>query len=94
MLAAGIDGETEVARVMPAPAYTCWPDRLAGDVLLEMLDRAFRPAIWLAMLGLALVLLISPPYIGAVFIGAAIGLAIRIQQRRRRNVPASPTNRK
>jgi hypothetical protein len=46
--------------------------------------RAFRPAIWLAMLGVALVLLVSPPYIGAVPLGAAIGAAIRIDQRRRR----------
>ncbi len=46
--------------------------------------RIWRPAIWLAMLGVAVCLLINPPYVGAVFIGAAIGAAIRIQQRRRR----------
>ena len=44
--------------------------------------RDFRPAIWLAMLGIALVLLVSPPYIGAVLLGAAIGVALRIQRRR------------
>jgi CBS domain-containing protein len=27
---------------MTAPAYTCQPDRLAGEVLLEMLDRGLR----------------------------------------------------
>jgi hypothetical protein len=42
--------------------------------------QAFRPAIWLAMFGVALSLLVSPPYIGAVMIGAAIGVAIRIRQ--------------
>jgi hypothetical protein len=45
--------------------------------------RDFRPAIWLAMLGVGLAFLISPPYVGAVFLGAAIGAAIRISQRRR-----------
>jgi hypothetical protein len=39
----------------------------------------FRPAIWLAMLGLALVLLVYPPYIGAVFLGAAIGVALKVR---------------
>lgn len=47
--------------------------------------RDFRPAIWLGMLGVALALVISPPYIGAIIIGAAIGVAIRIEQRRRRS---------
>jgi hypothetical protein len=46
--------------------------------------RDWRPAIWLAMLGVALVLLVSPPYIGAVVLGGAIGAAIRIRQRRHR----------
>jgi hypothetical protein len=46
--------------------------------------KQWRPAIWLAMLGIAVMLLISPVYIGAAFIGAAIGSAIRIEQRRRR----------
>jgi hypothetical protein len=45
--------------------------------------RDFRPAIWLAMLGIAVMLLVSPFYFGAVFIGAAIGAGIRISQRRR-----------
>lgn len=46
--------------------------------------RDYRPAIWLTMLGIAVMLLLSPFYFGAIFIGAAIGVAIRINQRRRR----------
>jgi hypothetical protein len=46
--------------------------------------RDWRPAIWLTMLGIAVMLLVSPFYFGAVFIGGAIGAAIRINQRRRR----------
>jgi hypothetical protein len=45
--------------------------------------RAYRPAIWLAMLGIALILLISPPYIGALALGAAIGVGWGIDRRRR-----------
>jgi hypothetical protein len=46
--------------------------------------RDWRPAIWLAMLGVAVMLLVSPFWYGAIFLGAAIGAGIRIQQRRRR----------
>lgn len=46
--------------------------------------RAFRPAIWLAMLGIALILLVNPPYFGVVLLGAAIGIALRVRTRRRR----------
>ena len=46
--------------------------------------RDWRPAIWLTMLGIAAMLLVSPFCIGALFFGAAIGAAIRINQRRRR----------
>jgi hypothetical protein len=46
--------------------------------------RAFRPAIWLAMLGIALVLLVSPPLIGVAVVGGAIGVGLRIERRRRR----------
>jgi hypothetical protein len=38
---------------------------------------------WLAMLGIA-VMLLAPFYFGAVFLGASIGAALRIRQRRRR----------
>jgi hypothetical protein len=51
--------------------------------------RDWRPAIWLAMLGIAVMLLFSPFYLGALFIGAAIGAAIRINQRRRHAAAAA-----
>jgi hypothetical protein len=51
--------------------------------------RDWRPAIWLAMLGVAVMLLVSPFYFGALFIGAAGGTAIRIHQRRRRRLAAA-----
>jgi hypothetical protein len=38
----------------------------------------------MAMLGVAVMLLVTPFWLGAVFLGAAIGTAIRIEQRRRR----------
>jgi hypothetical protein len=47
--------------------------------------RVFRPAIWLAILGIAMILLVNPPYLGAAPAGAAIGIAVRIQRRRRRS---------
>jgi hypothetical protein len=50
--------------------------------------RDWRPAIWLTMLGIAVILLVSPFWIGALFFGAAIGAAIRIYQRRRRAAAA------
>lgn len=46
--------------------------------------RDYRPAIWLTMLGIAVMLLFTPFYLGAIFFGAAIGAGIRINQRRRR----------
>ncbi len=46
--------------------------------------RVFRPAIWLGMLGVALLLLVNPFFFGAVLIGAAIGIAFRIETGRRR----------
>jgi hypothetical protein len=55
--------------------------------------RDFRPAIWLAMLGVAVALLFSPWYFGAIFLGAAIGAAIRIHQRRRRIAAANAATR-
>jgi CBS domain-containing protein len=42
VVAAGLAGDAPVSAAMSAPAYTCAPDRLGGDVLLEMLDRGFR----------------------------------------------------
>jgi hypothetical protein len=46
--------------------------------------RAFRPAIWLVMVGVAMILLVSPPYFGAVLLGASIGVAAQAERRRRR----------
>jgi hypothetical protein len=46
--------------------------------------RAYRPAIWLAMLGVAIIIVVSPHYLGAFPLGLAIGAAIRIRQRRAR----------
>jgi hypothetical protein len=56
--------------------------------------RDWRPAIWLTMLGAALIELISPPYIGAIVLGGAIGAAIRIYQRRRRIAAAAASGRR
>ncbi len=42
MVAAGRSGDGPVSSVMSFPAYTCDPERLAGELLLEMLDRGFR----------------------------------------------------
>jgi hypothetical protein len=44
--------------------------------------RVYRPAIWLAMLGVAVILLVNPAWIGAAPIGAAIGVALKIRRRR------------
>ncbi|HEY3729194.1 MAG TPA: hypothetical protein VGL51_18605 [Solirubrobacteraceae bacterium] len=52
--------------------------------------RIYRPAIWLAMLGIALILLVNPPYIGAAVLGAGLGIGLRtrfgarLPRRRRR----------
>ena len=56
--------------------------------------RDFRPAIWLVMVGVAVMLLVAPFYFGAIFFGAAIGAAIRIRQRRSRMVAASERERR
>jgi hypothetical protein len=45
--------------------------------------RDWRPAIWLTMLGIAVALLVTPFYVSALLFGAALGVAIRIRQRRR-----------
>jgi hypothetical protein len=45
--------------------------------------RMYRPAIWLVMLGLALLLVINP-YLGIAVVGAGLGTGIRIETRRRR----------
>src|ERR1700761_5942380 len=45
--------------------------------------KTFRPAIWLAMLGIALLLVVNV-YLGLAVVGAGIGTGLRIQTRRRR----------
>jgi hypothetical protein len=55
--------------------------------------RDWRPAIWLTMIGIAVMLLFSPFYLGALFFGAAIGAVIRIHQRRRRAAAAPASSR-
>lgn len=55
--------------------------------------RRWRPAIWLAMLGIAVALLVNPFWWSAVFFGAAIGAAIRIRQRDRRAAAAAASKR-
>jgi hypothetical protein len=45
--------------------------------------RVFRPAIWLVMLGIALLLIVNA-YLGIAIVGAGMGVGIRIQTRRRR----------
>jgi CBS domain-containing protein len=42
VVAEGLTGGEPVSAVMSAPVYTCPPDRLGSDVLLEMLDRGVR----------------------------------------------------
>ena len=42
VVAAGLSGDAPVSAAMSAPAYTCGPEQLGGEVLLEMLDRGFR----------------------------------------------------
>jgi CBS domain-containing protein len=42
VVAAGLPADAPVSEAMSAPAYTCGPDRLGGEALLEMLDRGFR----------------------------------------------------
>lgn len=45
--------------------------------------KTFRPAIWLGMIGLALILVVNL-YLGIAVLGAGIGTAARIQANRRR----------
>jgi hypothetical protein len=56
--------------------------------------RVFRPAIWLGMVGVALMLLITPAYIGVAFVGAAVGIALKIETSRRRIARGLPPRRR
>jgi CBS domain-containing protein len=42
VIAGHLGADEPVSAAMTAPAYTCAPERLGGDVLLEMLDRGIR----------------------------------------------------
>jgi CBS domain-containing protein len=42
VVASGLTVDAPVSAAMSVPAYTCSPDRLGSDVLLDMLDRGFR----------------------------------------------------
>jgi hypothetical protein len=55
--------------------------------------RDYRPGIWLTMAGIAAALLLNSVVFAAPFLGAAIGVSIRISQRRRRLANA-PSQRK
>jgi hypothetical protein len=46
--------------------------------------RVYRPAIWLAIVGIAVALLVNPAWIAAAPLGAAVGAGLRIRQRQRR----------
>jgi hypothetical protein len=45
--------------------------------------RRYRPAIWMAMIGIA-VLVIVNVYVGILLVGAGLGIGLRIESRRRR----------
>jgi hypothetical protein len=49
--------------------------------------RRYRPAIWLMMLGVALVLVLNPAYVGGAVLGAGIGVGLRIWRRQRTRGP-------
>jgi CBS domain-containing protein len=48
VVAGGTEVDAPVTEVMSAPAFTVTPDRFAGEVMLEMLDRNIRhvPVVW------------------------------------------------
>jgi hypothetical protein len=55
--------------------------------------RIWRPVIWLTMVGVGVMLVVTPAYLGAIFFGAAIGAGIRVE-RRRRGIVAKPKRRR
>ena len=55
--------------------------------------RIFRPAIWLGMVGIAILLLIQPPFFGVAIVGAALGIALKIEVGRRRVARGGPARR-
>jgi hypothetical protein len=55
--------------------------------------KVFRPAIWLGILGIA-VLLVLNVFVGIALIGGAIGVGLRIQSGRRRAARGLPPARR
>lgn len=51
----------------------------------------YRPVIWLSMLGIALLLLVSPALIGFLVLGMAAGILFRMRFRAPRQPLRSPT---
>jgi len=51
----------------------------------------YRPVLWLAMLGIALLLLVSPALIGFLVLGMAAGSLFRLRFRTPRQPLRSPT---
>lgn len=56
--------------------------------------RVYRPAIWMAMLGIAVLLLVSPWYLAALPLGAALGIAVKITRQRQRPPRPQPQRRR
>jgi hypothetical protein len=56
--------------------------------------RDYRPGIWLTMAGIAAALLLNSVVYAAPFLGAAIGVSIRVWQRRRRLAKAPPPRKR
>jgi hypothetical protein len=56
--------------------------------------RDYRPTIWLAMLGIAAGLVLHSALYAAPFLGAAIGVGIRVMQGRRRAARAPEPRRR
>ncbi len=51
----------------------------------------YRPVIWLAMLGVALLLLVSPALIGFLVLGMSAGILVRLRFRAPRRPLRPPT---
>jgi hypothetical protein len=54
--------------------------------------RDYRPAIWLAMLAVAVALLVTPWLVALPLLGGAIGYALSVPKRRARGLTRRPYN--
>jgi CBS domain-containing protein len=79
VLAGGLSGDARVVEVMSSPAYVCRPDQMAGEVLLEMLDRGFRHLPVVSATG-SLVGVIEDRDVVAVHAGSVFYLRRRISR--------------